>query len=193
MRTRTLGIATGLLLAIAAMLGALACGSKTTRPVVNTGAPGDPAPFSDGTWELSYTITATAGDAQCANANGTFVDTFTVAGGQVSGFIGEGCTFEVNGTAFDQTCRQTYTYTATCRFEVTISGSGSVTGDTFTAAYTATVAPSGNCSLFPVFPCTFTITGTGTRISAIARGVVVGSVPEAISRLTTGRLMDRLR
>jgi hypothetical protein len=43
-------------------------------------------PVRRGSWEL-HTITATSADP-CAQANGFFVDTFTVAAGEVSGFIG---------------------------------------------------------------------------------------------------------
>ena len=192
MRARRIGLAIGLLLVPALIVGGLACGKKT-NPVSTTGG-GDPAPFGDGAWELSYTITATGGDPSCANANGSFVDTFTVAGGEVSGFIGNNCTFVVSGTHFSQTCRETYSYSVSCRFVVTISGSGEVSGDTFTADYTATVTPSGDCSLFPVFPCTAAITATGRLIAIpIARGVRVRSVPEGIERLAVQRVLEPVR
>jgi hypothetical protein len=188
MRARRILLAMGLMLVPALILGGLACGSKKNNPVSTTGG-GDPAPFRDGSWELRYTITATSGDPSCAEANGSFVDTFTVAAGEVSGFIGSNCTFAVSGTHFSQTCTDTYVYSATCHFVVTISGSGDGGGDTFTAAYTATVAPTGNCSLSPVSPCTATIAATGTRLPTLAGGVRVGSVPEGIARRVVGRVV----
>lgn len=198
MRARRIGLVMCLLLVPALIIGGLACGSKKTNPVSSTGGggnggPSDPAPFSDGDWELRYTLEATAGDAVCAEANGSFVDTFTVAGGEVDGFIYGNCTFVVNGTAFSQTCRDTFSYSSVCRFVVTISGSGEVSGDSFTAVYTATVAPLGNCSLFPVPRCAFRITAAGSAILSIARGQAAGSVPEAIKRLAVGRALEPVR
>lgn len=204
MRARRISLAIGLLLVPVLIMGGLACGSKKANPFSTTGGgigPGDPAPFADGVWELRSTITATAGDPSCADANGSSVDTFTVAGGDVDGFIVSNCSFIVRGAHFSQTCRDTFAYSTSCRFVVTLSGSGEVDGDTFTAAYTATVAPLGDCSLFPVPTCTLRITATGSRIAmpiaarsfTISRGVRVLSVPEAIERLAVGRALEPVR
>lgn len=188
MRARRIGAVIGLLLVPAIIAGGLACGSKKSNPVSTTGG-GDPAPFGDGSWELRYTITATSADPSCAEANGSFVDTFTVAAGAVSGFIGSNCTFAVVGTHFSQTCTDTYIYSATCKFVVAISGSGDVSGDTFTATYTATVTPTGNCSLFPISACTATIAATGTRIPTAANAPRVSSVSEGIVRQVVERMV----
>jgi hypothetical protein len=193
MRARRIGLAVVLLLGLVVIVGGLACGSKTTRPVLTGGPTGDPPPFGDGDWELSYTLTATAGDPSCAGANGSFVDTFTVAAGDVEGLLGTNCVYVVGGTHFSQTCRDTYTYSLTCRFVITISGSGDVNGDTFTATYTVTVGTIGDCSMFNVTPCTFTISATGTRLPTIAQGVRVRDLPHGIERLVTGRALAPTR
>jgi len=79
---------------------------------------------------------------------------------------------------------------------ITISGSGDVHPGTFTATYIATVAPTGNCSLYSVFPCTFTIPATGRVIGVTvsgARRLRVGSVSEGIERLAVERAVEPVR
>lgn len=193
MRARLFTALIALWLAPALIIGGLACGSKKANPVSSGGGgggpgpgPGDPAPFGDGTWELRYTITASGGDASCAGGNGSFVDTFTVASGEVSGFIGATCTFSVNGSNFSQTCRDTVSYASICRAVVVITGTGQMSGDTFTASYTATLSQLGACT-FPIPGCTFTVTATGTRIGPIAGAARVPSVSAGIARAVADR------
>lgn len=192
MHARRIGLAITLLLANALILGGLACGKKSTpMGPAPPNDPGDPAPFAEGTWELHYTLTTTGGDPTCSSADGSGVDTFAVVNGELEGFLTSTCTFAVNGSHFVQACRDTYAISALCRFVIAITGSGDVSGDTFTASYTGTVTPLGNCSL-AVPTCSFTITATGNRIPAIATGVRVRSVPEGIDRLALGRILARL-
>jgi hypothetical protein len=174
------------------VVAGIGCGKKqTTNPLSNT--PSVRTPFSNGAWELTYSFTATAGDSSCSDFNGAFVDTFCVAAGAVDEFFGANCSFVTVGSNFTHTCRDTIYQDDTCKVIVVLSGTGSVSGDTFTATWTLTISGVGDCSgLF--FPdCTIRITGTGKKVAAACTSPVFMSMPEALEHATKARLVERLQ
>jgi hypothetical protein len=172
----------GLLLA-----GGLACGKKSTQPKSTNSTV---LPLSDGTWRMTATLTATAGDASCAEANGTFVDTVQVVGGETD-FFGTNCSYVVAGNNFSQACRETIAVATDCNLIIAMSGTGSRTSTSFSISgtYTTTSVPAA-CSPY-LTSCTFHYAVTGTRIATITTAPVVVGISGALDRIERRLLPTR--
>ena len=168
-------------LVIAAALGGPACGSKKVA-TPGTGT----TPFQDGTWIAHATITAVAGDPGCTPFRTSFVDTFTVAGGQVEDLLVPGCDVTFVGTQFREACADTMENSDTCQVVQTLMGSGTVTGNYFSGTWTLTFSRTpGSCRNWnPQLSCSYSVTATGQRLP--------GLVP-ARARRVFATLFERMR
>jgi hypothetical protein len=181
-------------LAVAILLtGGIACGKKKGTNPPPPGTTSSRTPFSDGAWQIDLSITATPGGSECDSLNSTSRDTFYVVAGEVQDeFFGVNCSFQTTGNNFTHTCRDTFILSDSCSIVITLTGSGTISGNTFTAVYTLTTTGLGNCSgsFFPL--CTWRVTAAGVKVATIATAERAPSFPDMLERATKGKLLERI-